>query len=511
MFKKNNFSLNILYIIYIFLIKITKITSYVSLPIYTLNKENLISKNIPNSVEDLFFGEYCSPLYTEIEVGYPSQKIPLLVEIKTNDFVITSINKMEGNQNSFYSNKTLYDFKEILKKYSFFNEKKSNTFISEFCMNREIYYNYEEYENAVSEESCPAYDIFYLFDNLDMKKKIKINNAYFDLVKNIKDNVTGYLGLHLWKNSRTQSSFLYLLKKNNLTKNYNFFFDFNNAKEKSGKLIIGSFPDELYQNNFKRNDLYYTEGSQGFYYYNMKFDKIYIKYNDTLIYNIENKDFELDFDHDAIIADFEYKKLLMEYLKDLLDDKRCFSSEFRGCSDFYETSKLNITFFYCKNDGNIYDELKKRILPIKFFNHEFNNYTFEILSEDILIQKEKYIFIKIIFPMFSYTWTLGKPFSLKYKFLFNPEVRQIGFYVKSNGDDNKGNNILKYFLYIMLIIILIAIFVVVGIILGKKIYGLKRKKRANEMEDDYEYFEGKIKTDNENGGNKAGMNYDTIN
>ena len=31
------------------------------------------------------------------------------------------------------------------------------------------------------------------------------------------------------------------------------------------------------------------------------------------------------------------------------------------------------------------------------------------------------------------------------------------------------------------------------------------------MEDDYEYFEGKIKTDNENGGNKTGMNYDTIN
>jgi hypothetical protein len=106
---------------------------------------------------------------------------------------------------------------------------------------------------------------------------------------------------------------------------------------------------------------------------------------------------------------------------------------------------------------------------------------------------------------------LGKPFSLKYKFLFNPDVRQIGFYVKSNDDDNKGNSFLKYFLYTMLIIILIAIFVVVGIILGKKIYGLKRKKRANEMEDDYEYFEGKIKTDNENGGNKAGMNYDTIN
>ena len=52
---------------------------------------------------------------------------------------------------------------------------------------------------------------------------------------------------------------------------------------------------------------------------------------------------------------------------------------------------------------------------------------------------------------------------------------------------------------------------VVGIILGKKIYGLKRKKRANEMEDDYEYFEGKIKVDNENEEKKEGKNYDVIN
>ena len=70
---------------------------------------------------------------------------------------------------------------------------------------------------------------------------------------------------------------------------------------------------------------------------------------------------------------------------------------------------------------------------------------------------------------------------------------------------------MKYFLYIILIIVLIGIFVVLGLILGKKLYGLKRKKRANEMEDDYEYFEGKIKSDNDNGGNKTGLNYDSIN
>lgn len=39
---------------------------------------------------------------------------------------------------------------------------------------------------------------------------------------------------------------------------------------------------------------------------------------------------------------------------------------------------------------------------------------------------------------------------------------------------------------------LVGLFIILGIYFGKKLYGLKRKKRANEMEDEYEYFEGKI-------------------
>ena len=510
MFDKNNIFIINIFIIQILLKQINRISAYIILPLYTLNKENIISPYSPKTIQDLIFEEYCSPFYTEIELGSPSQKIPLLIEIKTNDFVVTSINKMSGNENLFYLNKSLYNFNEIFKQYSFFNEEKSESFISDFCMNRELYYKYDEYEYPVSEETCPAYDILYLFDNLNMKKKIRINKVYFDLVKNIKDNITGIIGLHLGQNSRTKSSFLYFLKKNNLTQNYNFFFDFD-SKKKSGKIIIGALPDELYQNKDKRNDLLYSSAHKGFNYFNIRFDKIFIKFNDTYVYNIENRECELDFDHDILIAEFEYKKYFIKYIQDLIDEQKCFTSEFNGCADFYETKKRNITFFYCKNIGNMTDELKKRILPIKFFTHEYNNYTFEILAEDILVQKDNYILIKIVFPLFTYTWTLGKPFSLKYRFIFNPDIKKVGFYVKSNSEGNTGNNILKYFLLIILIVLLIAVFVVSGIFLGKKIFGLKRKKRANEMEDDYEYFEGKIKSDYGSEDNKVGLNYNAIN
>ena len=112
-----------------------------------------------------------------------------------------------------------------------------------------------------------------------MKKIIKINKADFDLVKNIKDNITGVLGLHLLENKRTPRCFLSFLEKNNLTNNFNFFFDFGNHKEKTGKLIIGAFLDELYGNDYKRDDLYYSTAIKGYYFYNIRFNKIYVENN----------------------------------------------------------------------------------------------------------------------------------------------------------------------------------------------------------------------------------------
>ena len=416
--------------------------------------------------------------------------------------------EMEDSKSSYYLNKTLFKFSEILRGRNFYNEKKSYEFNYNICMNREKYYKYDEYETAVSEETCPAYDTLYLFQDINMKKKIKLDNFRFDLVRNIKDNVTGILGLHLLADKRTENSFLSISKAINLTNNYNFFFDFDSNKNKKGKLIIGSFFDELYGKQYKREDLCYSTSNKGYLFYYIYFDKIYIIQNNSTIYNLEKKDVELCYDHDVIIGDFEYKKILENSLKDLIDEEKCFSSEFDGISYLYESNKKNISFFYCKNIEGINEELKKRILPIKFFTHEYNNYTFEILSEDILIQKGNYILIKIVFPLFSYNWILGRPFSLKYNFIFNPDIKKIGFYVKSNSNDS-NKKVWKYILIISLIMILIAMLIILGIILGKKIYGLKRKMRANEMDDDYEYLEGKNTKERDNGNILS--NYNTIN
>ena len=110
-----------------------------------MKKENYKSLYTPNSFQDRIYTEHCSPFFTDLEIGTPPQKIPLLVKLKTNDFVITSVHPSEKNISDYYANKTLYDFSEnFLKNYKFFDENSTDTFDSKYGQKRDRYYKYEE-------------------------------------------------------------------------------------------------------------------------------------------------------------------------------------------------------------------------------------------------------------------------------------------------------------------------------------------------------------------------------
>ena len=156
-------------------LKLFYISSYIFLPIEALKKENYKSPYKPNSPQDIIYGEYCSSFFTEIEIGAPPQKIPLLVKMKTNDYIISSINSMDKNYTENYTIKSTYDFSEnFFKSYDYFNENKSSTFSSEKCEDRRKKYNYDyDYDWPIAEETCSSYDTFNLYGNINMKKKIK--------------------------------------------------------------------------------------------------------------------------------------------------------------------------------------------------------------------------------------------------------------------------------------------------------------------------------------------------
>ena len=74
---------------------------------------------------------------------------------------------------------------------------------------------------------------------------------------------------------------------------------------------------------------------------------------------------------------------------------------------------------------------------------------------------------------------MGIPFLKKYKFLFDQSKRIIGFY--SNKKQN-NQNISLVWLFILIVIIFVLSYVIY------KVRIIKRKKRINEIEDNYEYL-----------------------
>jgi len=152
----------------------------------------------------------------------------------------------------------------------------------------------------------------------------------------------------------------------------------------------------------------------------------------------------------------------------------------------YEDNIYN--YYYC--NASIYDELKDLFKLIQF-EHRFFQTNFSLDYNDLFIKENELIFFKIIFDNY-YNWIFGSPFLSKYLFVFNSDTKEIGFYSKNINNMDETNNINVnetndyFFIKIIVIIILGIILIVIGIFIGKKIYGAKRKIRMNELEDNFE-------------------------
>ena len=143
------------------------------------------------------------------------------------------------------------------------------------------------------------------------------------------------------------------------------------------------------------------------------------------------------------------------------------------------------------------------------------NYIFEMNEEELFIKLNNKYYFKIIFPINSLPnnkWIIGKIFLRKYPVTFSPSNRLIGFYINPNDDildekeekeTNNGQlkndeNIFLKNIYLYIIIIIIAlIFTCIGLFIGKKIFFIRRKK-MNELFDDYYQYNSNDKGNNNN-------------
>ena len=449
------------------------------LPIETLSLDNyIISSNISHQriMKSLLY----QSIYTIIEIGTPFQKIPLFIDSREYAFEITSFSP----GNSINNCNMLYNLSSIFDKYDFFKENKSSSFKTKGCTKSNNMYSDHLYD-------CFSYDTINLKDNSG--NRIDIKNFEFNLVKQKEENITGILGLGLfdkaYKIYDINKSFLIILKNKGIIQNYNWYFLFNSWNDTQGKLVIGSLPHEDFPDYFHEDDLVYTYiPIDDFFsfsdYYKIGFDEIKTNTLDkTIDIDLFDIKAELNFDSNAFISPKYFETdLRKKFMKNFEINGKCFRDSIKQSGYIFD-----LFYYYCKEEmkNTLYESLPF----IKFVSKDLN-YTFEITKDELYKIEGDYIYLNILFDYGKNYWTLGKPFSLKYHFVFNQDSKKIGLYrnfhqkMNINNNTYSSNQIINIFLKILLCLSLIFI----GFIIGKKIYKIKRKVRANELNDNYEYI-----------------------
>ena len=394
-----------------------------------------------------------------------------------------------------------------------------------YCEKDSISYYDPEYSNSYSNKSFYSYpfddlrnmtegkDICTLFDNFNLNSNVSLNNirlyygSMIDLSNSIiyKDKICGIMGLKLHK---MQDSFynnfknLYeTLKDNNIT-NYTtwtieFFKDEEKAKNKNydGILILGanktyfSSRKNIEEENIKwfyssyvSNVLEWMLSFSNIYYYNSTKGKVDMS---TFLKS------EINFDLDYYFCSKQYFENIKDYFfQPYISKGIC---QVGRLKEFY----LRYKYIYCKSD--IKNEISK--FPTIYFFHRGYDETFELTYKDLF----KEVGNKILFLFFYDPWNpdlfkFGKNFLKKYQLEYDKNnigvlstpsggknVTPHNTDAISGGEEKSGVDAKQIIWMIVLGVLFVGI--VIGVFIGKKLWDKNRKKRANELSDEYEYKE----------------------
>ena len=450
------------------------------LPVFKINETtpSLIMRNL-----------VYTKAYTNIEIGNPKQFVQIPLEFESNDFYISQNAK--------------YEFSKKPDKFSdikFFN-----------CNNSQSCEKIEEKEYLGDNFYSGLYykDIFYFNNNS--------SEIEFYLSNDLKNPESGGIGLEFWpefmdttSNIDDKRTFLKKLKNKNLINDYywSVFYNSKDYTKKEGFILLGPLPHELKRNlgyykkeYFDSNTVKNIEADiwVDLIKYRFTFDEMYAFegknkdkkiIDDYLPMNISRTlNVELEFNLGGIQAPYRFFNYFKNFFNESIYKGECFYD------NFYVANKKH--FFYCKNDKALISKIKQNFPGFNYLSRILD-FNFDIIVDDLLVQKGKYIYFLIFFPSTQGdNWIMGRPFLQKYQFIINPDKKFIFFY--SNLNPKSEEDYSRTIILIIVIIGSIIIILIIGYIIWKCFYSLNnsRKKRANELDDEYEYTEKKDSNINE--------------
>ena len=434
-----------------------------------------------SKINDIMENIYINDIYLKLELGNPLQKINIRMSANSNDF--------------FVSNElTVFEEKYSKKNGSFyFKPKNSSTLTYQYEERGHIYFSHPHLSEYVK-------DNFLFHSTENNNENILLKDFPFLLAYKVNSPNHGIIGLKggISEDFKRDDIFT-ALKKNKLIKNYIWYLNYDNKL--NGSVFIGNYPHDdknipkigknelLTINHFRK--VYTTMGTTWDGQWGLTFDKIYMKNNSKELFEEilgdckSCKNVILNPCLGVIIGAKKYKYIFENiYMNKYLDNKICFQPILKLRRNYEDK-----TYYYYYCNASYIQEMKKDFNDIIFEHKEFK-YNFSITFDDIYLQKDKYIFLRIIFEDFyGASWVLGSPFISKYLLTFNSHSKEIGFYSKNINDKIETSDKKSNFSFVNFVekVLIATALIVLGVFIGRKLFGLRRKLRANELEEKFEY------------------------
>ena len=289
-------------------------------------------------------------------------------------------------------------------------------------------------------------------EKFGINQNIIIDNFTFLLKgKNTSENEknVNIIGLSLNKNKSQDDSLSFLgqLKQKNYIdkKIYSFLFEDDMIRGKRGidcQILIGCLPHEI-NAEFEEKDLKWISLDEKNYLkrnWHLKFD--IVKYNND---ELKEKTADFDFNLNLIIGPESFRqKLLIEFFKDKIENKKCFENYFYNLKDeqFY-------IFYSCSMEAEFIE-----IPNLSFYNKELNE-TFNLSFADLFTTYRHRFYFNIIFNKTPQdNWVFGHLFFKSYRFVFDLEKERIGYYKIYQNEERPM--IIIFFIFIVLISIFFA-------------------------------------------------------
>ena len=386
-----------------------------------------------------------------------------------------------------------------------YNKESSNS----FSIQKVIFkHNYQNNCSQISET-------IYLYDDIntkELKPFEKYNLLYSDNEESVQgdlyeyhDNTCLNIGFRLgYLYGESEYNLIEQLKKKyDILETYDFSLKYDN--ETDGEIVIGVEPHIYDPENYFQSQqrvvkgVCQTDNSQRDFALN--FDKIYLSYKnkttskmDTKIMSNENC-VKIKLDMGVVLGSSDYKNVINELFFDkLMGEEKCFEET---VVDKRDNSKYDV--YYCNKAST--ENIIKNEFPTIYFDMKQFNETFELNYKDLFREKGDKIYFLVYFKKNSYFsnyFEIGSIFLRKYFFTFNQNTKMIGYYnedlpggKKKKKNNDKDTNFLSFLdnrVLIVIIAILVIIFGIVGFLFGKMVYDKVRKKRINEVDDNYDYF-----------------------